>query len=96
MGGLGSGQWDRWDKRMTLDALGRLDVRRLHQQGSLDGAEHWLWVRAAGGVAVEPWGRERQVIPLAWTRVTMVALAVADATFAELLLARTWSTRCRL
>ena len=37
MGGPGSGNWYRWDKRTTLDEVKRLDVRWLHRQGYLDG-----------------------------------------------------------
>ncbi len=41
MGGPGSGNWYRWDKRTTLDEVKRLDVRWLHRQGYLQ-----PWVRA--------------------------------------------------
>ena len=80
MGGYGSGRGERFGgRRTTLAALGRLDVRRLQRQGYLDGAEHWLIVRQHGRLlllvvtredgrlAVEPWGRDRQRIPLDWT-----------------------------
>ena len=36
MGGPGSGNWYRWDKRTTLDEVKRLDVRWLHRHGYLD------------------------------------------------------------
>lgn len=35
MGGPGSGNWYRWDKRTTLDEVKRLDVRWLKRHGSL-------------------------------------------------------------
>jgi hypothetical protein len=35
MGGPGSGNWYRWDRRTTLDDVKRLDIRWLSQQGSL-------------------------------------------------------------
>jgi len=37
MGGLGSGQWFRWDTRTTLEAVRCLDVRWLSRQGLLAG-----------------------------------------------------------
>lgn len=35
MGGPGSGNWYRWDRRTTLEEVRRLDVRWLHRHGSL-------------------------------------------------------------
>ena len=57
MGGLGL--WSGGAvgaRRTTLDALGRLDVRRLQRQGYLDGQEHWLV--APPGRAAAPAGRD--------------------------------------
>ena len=50
MGGLGSGYWDRWDTKDTVEQCHRIDIRYLKQQGLLKpGYSGWLrWSR--GGV----------------------------------------------
>jgi len=47
MGGPGSGRWYRWQgTRTTLDEVQRLDVRRLHRHGYLDGQSYGVtWSR---------------------------------------------------
>ena len=57
MGGPGSGQWYRWDKRSTLDDLCSVDIRLLKRRGTLTpGASTMLaWSRgtqSAGSVLV--------------------------------------------
>lgn len=56
MGGVGSGQWYRWNKRTTLDEVKRLDVRWLQRHGFFDGWPRWVtWSRGereTGSVSV--------------------------------------------
>ena len=35
MGGLGSGNWYRWDTRTTTEQIHRVDIRYLRKQGFL-------------------------------------------------------------
>lgn len=35
MGGIGSGNWYRWDKRTTIEETKRIDIRYMRQQGLL-------------------------------------------------------------
>jgi hypothetical protein len=46
MGGYGSGRWYRWDARDTVEQHRRLDVRKLHKAGYLEGDDTprpWGW-----------------------------------------------------
>ncbi|WXG55377.1 MAG: hypothetical protein ROD09_11150 [Candidatus Sedimenticola sp. (ex Thyasira tokunagai)] len=43
MGGLGSGNWYRWDKKTTAEEVHRVDIRYLKKQGYLTpGYMGWL------------------------------------------------------
>ncbi len=35
MGGMGSGSWYRWDKKLTLNETNRIDIRYMRKQGML-------------------------------------------------------------
>jgi hypothetical protein len=60
MGGRGSGRWDRWDKRSTLDDLLRLDIRTLSRDGAL----------TPGASAALTWSRGAPYhVPLDWTQL---------------------------
>src|SRR4051812_39674498 len=81
MGGFGSGRGERVSvvRRLTLAALGRLDVRRLQRAGALDGTEHWTIIRQGRGwrlptvicqdgtLVLAPWYGDRAVLALDWT-----------------------------
>ena len=45
MGGLGSGNWCRWDKKTTTDEVKRIDIRFMKKKGALKqnttGTMHW-------------------------------------------------------
>jgi hypothetical protein len=49
MGGPGSGQWSRWDKRPTLEELCSLDIRLLKRRGTLEPGRstRLTWCRGA-------------------------------------------------
>ena len=60
MGGIGSGNWYRWDKRDAVEDYRRLDVRRWQRNGYLEPGRwfSWQWTRdgetlASIGVTVE-------------------------------------------
>jgi hypothetical protein len=44
MGGVGSGNWYRFDKKTTTDACHSVDVRNLHREGLLT-LGHWFTLR---------------------------------------------------
>lgn len=47
MGGIGSGNWYRWDKRDAVEDYRRLDVRRWQRDGYLEPGRwfSWQWTR---------------------------------------------------
>ena len=50
MGGVGSGNWYRFDKKTTTDECHSVDVRYLHREGLLKSG-HWFslrWSRPVG------------------------------------------------
>ncbi len=53
MGGVGSGSWYRFSKKITVEECRRLDVRRLHREGLLEPGYRfsWSWSRAGRQIA---------------------------------------------
>jgi hypothetical protein len=53
MGGLGSGSWYRFGKKITVEECRSLDVRRLHREGLVVSVYRfsWSWSRAGREVA---------------------------------------------
>ena len=53
MGGLGSGNYWRWDTRSTTDSYRKLDVRRWARDGLLRTGKHfgWQWTQEGETVA---------------------------------------------
>ena len=53
MGGLGSGNWYRFDKKTTTDVCRSPDIRRFHREGLLEPGNwfSWRWSRAEREVA---------------------------------------------
>jgi hypothetical protein len=53
MGGVGSGSWYRFDKKITVEECRSLDVRRLHQKELLKPGQllSWSWSRGGREVA---------------------------------------------
>jgi hypothetical protein len=52
VGGLGSGQWYRWNKRRTIEDCRRLDVRLIHRSGVFEQPGFpflWEWKDQAAG-----------------------------------------------
>jgi hypothetical protein len=53
LGGIGSGNWYRFNKKTTVEECRSLDVRRLHREGLLKPGRlfSWTWSRAGREVA---------------------------------------------
>ncbi len=53
MGGVGSGNWYRFDKKTTVEECRSLDVRKLHREGLIKPGYgfSWSWSRARRQIA---------------------------------------------